>query len=684
MKKYVLTALMALLLALACAAPAEDEAEGWVACMDGRNLVIADAREGLKRADGTILLGIGETLAISAPPEKNPMFSSGNEDVLTVDAQGVATAHKRGVASLRVYLDGLAAVTLKIEVKHAPSSVKLVVKRLTVEMGSEKILKPQFPSGSAARVTWTSSDESIASVSEDGIITPNGVGACTVTATAFNGKYAECAITVRMPDPARVKLNDYKVTLYEGETYALKVTLEGGYQEIYTCSSSDETVVSTDLFGCLTAVSEGTAIVRVEASEGGYTNCVVNVKPGASDVRLKTDAVTLYEGGRAKIEAETVGGSGKYTLTVADPAIAVVSDKNELTALRAGLTYFRAEAPSGAFAEGQLVVEPLPGELSLRAESSVVAVQETLPLTFSGGSLPVTFSSSDPKIASVDENGVVTGKKPGVVTVTARSGGLTASIEAEVARVAKEIRFDQTEVIICAGDKRQLHAAPIGGAGKPSYSSNAPEIVLADPDTGVVTALWEGTARITARLSNGARATCEVKCVGAPTSAAIETAPPVIGNGDSIPLSCRLNDGLTATLFWSSDNPRVATVDENGVARSTGENGVARVFARTYNGVEASVLVNVTDAPSEIRTSAMPLQPGGSFDEYLCLKAGESASLRLWGGECTHISADYQSSQPNVAEVQANGRVTAKSAGTTRVTVTAYNGLVLNVLVEVE
>ena len=685
MRKHFLTALMALLLTLACAALSEDASVGgWVACMDGRNLVIADAREGLKPVEGAILLGIGETLSISAPPEKNPLFFSGNEDVLTVDAEGVVTAHKRGTASLRVYLDGLAATTLRVDVKHAPTSVKLAYKKLTVNMGSEKILKPQFPSGSAARVTWTSSDESIATVSDDGVITPNGLGTCTVTATAFNGKSAACEISVRMPEPAKVKLNDYKITLYVGETYALRVTLEGGYQEIYTCSSSDESVVSTDLFGNLTAVSEGSAIVRAEASEGGYTNCVVNVKPGASEVRLQTDAISLYEGGRTKVEAETVGGSGKYTLSVDDPTVAIVSEDNELIALRAGLTYFRAEAPSGAFAEGQLIVEPLSNALTLNAASSVVAVKETLPLTFSGGSLPVTFSSSDSKTASVDENGVVTGKKTGVVTVTARSGGLTASFEVTVARVAKEIRFAQNEITVCVGDKRPLRATPINGAGTPAYSSGAPEIAYIDPDTGVVTALWEGKAQIIARLSSGARATCTVNCVAAPTSAVIENEPPVIGSGDSVPLSCRLNDNLTATLFWSSDNPRVATVNENGVAISTGEIGIARVFARTYNGVEASLLVHVTDAPDEIRTSAMPLNPGGSFDEYLRLKAGESANLAPRGGDCTHISAHYQSSQPNVAEVDETGRVTAKATGTTRVTVAAYNGLVLNVLVEVE
>lgn len=686
MKKRLFAALLSLLLILAFAALSEDDnAGGWVACMDGRNLVIADAREGLKPVEGAILLGIGETLEISAPDENNPMFASGNEEALSVDAEGNVTALKRGIATLRVYLDGLAAADLKFEVKHAPASVKLASKKETVLMGRGKQLKAQFPSGSAARVQWTSSDETVASVSDDGVVTPNGVGTCTVTATAFNGLSAECAVTVRMPDPAKVKLSDYKTELYVGETFSLNVTLEGGYMETYACSSSDESVVYTDGEGNLTALSEGMAIVRVQASEGNYTNCVVNVKPGTTDVRLKTDAVTLYEGGRAKIEAETEGGSGKYVLFVADETVAKVdSETNEIIALRAGLTYFRAEAPSGAFAEGQLVVESAPEAFSLTADTNLVAVKDTLPLIIEGGSLPVSFTSSDRKIASVDENGVVTGKKIGKATVTAVSGGLTASFDLEVAKTAKEIRFIQKEVTVCCGDQGRVSVTLIGGAGRPAYSSGAPDTVRVDPETGVVTALREGKAQITARLSSGARATCTVYSVSAPESVAFEGEAPVIGIGDSVPFVLRLNDGLTATVSWSSDNPRVATVNENGVAFSAGEVGETLIRAKTYNGIEETVLLRVTDAPTEIHTDAAALMPGGSFDEYMRLKTGESASLAPRSGELTCISASFESSQPNVAEVDGGGNVTAKSEGTTRVTVTAYNGLILNVLIEVE
>lgn len=172
--------------------------------------------------------------------------------------------------------------------------MRLGAKSGKLALGQTYQLKPKI-SGTGG-VTWTSSDEDVAVVDRDGVISAVSVGKCVITCTTYNGKTAECSVTVVMPAPAKVELNAYKTQVYDGETFLLEATLNGGYRETVSFTSSDGNVARVDESGVVTAVKPGTAVIRAQASGGNYTNCVVEVLPGSTSI--ETDgAITLYAGG---------------------------------------------------------------------------------------------------------------------------------------------------------------------------------------------------------------------------------------------------------------------------------------------------------------------------------------------------------------------------------------------------
>jgi uncharacterized protein YjdB len=117
-------------------------------------------------------------------------------------------------------------------------------------------------------ITWSSSDETVATVDENGKVTAVSVGTATITATASdNGKqtYATCTVTVETA--VTISLGDSELSIKAGEKYTL--TADVSKDVAITWSSSDETVVTVDENGKLTAVGAGEATITATVTENG-------------------------------------------------------------------------------------------------------------------------------------------------------------------------------------------------------------------------------------------------------------------------------------------------------------------------------------------------------------------------------------------------------------------------------
>ena len=144
-----------------------------------------------------------------------------------------------------------------------------------------------LPTGVDASILWTSSDESVVSVTGTGEITAHKAGSADVTATAKAdiSKTAVCKVTV-VPEgegiPATsITLSAQVLNLGVGETKLLSVTVspDNAVMPELTWSSNNDTVVKVDN-GNIIGIREGSAMVTVSTVTGGLTDsCQVTVSP---------------------------------------------------------------------------------------------------------------------------------------------------------------------------------------------------------------------------------------------------------------------------------------------------------------------------------------------------------------------------------------------------------------------
>ena len=225
-----------------------------------------------------------------APPYT---FEVSDEEVLELStddggATGTVTARLAGDATLTVTDDAGAEATLEVHVVAAqvtvsPESLELLVGETAWVSAS---------GGSGGALTWSSSDESIATVSATvsatGLVTAVFAGEATLTAADTNGRAGAVSVTVTNP-ALHVAPDDASVA----STYQLQLSAWGGVPP-YTWASSDEDVAWVDAAGLLDGRQPGEATVTVTDSVGQTATVSVTVEPrpggggcqGSEDTRL--------------------------------------------------------------------------------------------------------------------------------------------------------------------------------------------------------------------------------------------------------------------------------------------------------------------------------------------------------------------------------------------------------------
>ena len=250
----------------------------------------------------TLLTGASETLSVTVLPEnatfKNVTWTSTDESIATVDANGKVTAVAPGTATIIAYsADGGITATCVVSSIKLAESVTLDKTAVEMFVGDEPItltatILPETTTDKT--VSWTSSKTTVATVDEEGRVTAVANGTATITATAKDGsgKSATCSVTVKTHVES-VSLNKTKLTLYEGRTATLiaTVTPSTATDKSVVWSSSDATVASVDQDGKVTGVKVGTAVITATTVDGAKTaTCEVTVietaKPQAVDLGL--------------------------------------------------------------------------------------------------------------------------------------------------------------------------------------------------------------------------------------------------------------------------------------------------------------------------------------------------------------------------------------------------------------
>ncbi len=159
----------------------------------------------------------------------------------------------------------------------------------------------------------------------------------------------------------------------------------------------------------------------------------------------------------------------------------------------------------------------------------------------------VTFSSDDAKIASVDENGVVTALSVGTTVVTATvkdsaSAPVKLQCKITVGPRAIYVRLSREEVDMVVGQRALMYylVYPLNTVELPKFSSSAPEVASVSAG-GIVTAKAEGTAYIFAQIDSGQYSACCITVTAEGDTAAEDTFEPDIDFADFL---IKLNEGV--------------------------------------------------------------------------------------------------------------------------------------------
>ena len=148
-----------------------------------------------------------------------------------------------------------------------------------------------------------------------------------------------------------------------------------------------------------------------------------------------------------------------------------------------------------------------------------------------------------------------------------------------------------------------------------------------------------------------------------------------IGVGEKLNLKVMKTPAQAKTTYtWSSSAPKVVYVSQTGKIKAR-KKGKATITVKSANGKQAACKITVKKAPKKI-----------SFKQKsLTLKKGKKATLKvkLPAGTASR-KLTFSSSKSSVAAVSAQGKVTAKKAGTARITVKTYNGKKARITVKVK
>ncbi|SFB18592.1 Ig-like domain (group 2) [Acetitomaculum ruminis DSM 5522] len=198
--------------------------------------------------------------------EKGVIYTSSNEKIATVDANGLVKAVKVGTAVITVTtIDGNKAAEFKVTVKAA--SIKLNAKKVTLytKTLTKKKLKASVR-GLSKKVKWKSSNSKVAKVDSNGVIKALKAGKTTITAIC-NGKKASCVVNVLAPV---LKVNKKSATIKKGKTLTLKTTVTPSATIKWV--STNKKVATVNSKGVVKGIRSGKAIIKITAN--GITKTV--------------------------------------------------------------------------------------------------------------------------------------------------------------------------------------------------------------------------------------------------------------------------------------------------------------------------------------------------------------------------------------------------------------------------
>lgn len=512
---------------------------------------------------------------------------------------------------------------------------------------------------SGASISWSSSDEAVATVDGTGTVTAEGNGEATITASA-GGENGSATVTVDQ-EVSQLGLEPTSVSLVAGDTAQFSAEPADANGNAVanadlSWSSTDTTVVTVDGSGAAVARSEGEASV-VAASQGVEDTASVSVRAEAASVTVTPDSAELtalgatqqYEATATDADGDTISGVS-FTWSSSDTATATVDDSGLATAEASGTATITAELDD-ATGSATLVVDQQASSVTVSPDTGSVAVDDTTRFDAAaedanGNALPApdfAWSSTDTSVATVDSTGLVTGESDGSAMIVAETEGVADSSVVNVTRTVASVTVTPDSAGVTALDATTDYAAAafdsdgdaISGV---SFTWSSSDTTVATVDgSGVATARGNGDATITAAtdgVSGSATFTVdqEVSAVTVTPDSASVTVDDTT-RYDAEASDSNGNAVADADVAWSTTDTSVATVDSVGLVTGQSE-GSAQVVAESSGEADSAQVVVEAQAAGSISRVSGDGQNGmttRSFADPLVVEVTDGAGNPLSG-----------------------------------------------------
>lgn len=364
-----------------------------------------------------------------------------------------------------------------------------------------------------------------------------------------------------------------------------------------------------ELSGCVVHVPQGSKSNYEKAEYWKYATIIEEIP--VKGVSIGKPEECVYVGDRFKPDVAIVPENAlnrNYTLKSLDERVAALDDDGFVVLKSCGKARIQATTEDGGYTD-VCEFDVYEHTVGIRFETEQAMVRKGGRLTLAAVAQPegktdgrLVWSSSDGSVASVDEEGVVSGKSKGeaVITVTAVDGGYTAECRVRVYQPVTELRMDNRSVTVDTGDDIQLTATilPYDADNKSIvWSSDNPDVADVN-GKGVVTGVKAGQTVIRATSEDEGISDFCVVTVNQPVTGVSlsksELSFSKIGDAEQLVASVQPADATNKELNWSSSDESVAIVS-NGRVLCSGY-GSAIVYVTTVDGgYMASCVVKADD-----------------------------------------------------------------------------------------
>ena len=233
---------------------------------------------------------VGENFQLSASylpsdaTDKLILWSSSDNEVISITKEGKAHCHKYGKATITASTSyGKLSEKVDIYVYEPTTGVEISKEEIIMNVGDTTNLQCNvLPLGTSdGRVLWSSSDDNVAVIDNDGNIFAKNPGTCSLTCTSVSKGYkAVCKLVVNQPVES-VQLSDSLIVCNElASIFELKATIypENATNKEVKWESSNEAVCKV-IGGTVITIGWGTSIISAITIDGGHiATCVVIVK----------------------------------------------------------------------------------------------------------------------------------------------------------------------------------------------------------------------------------------------------------------------------------------------------------------------------------------------------------------------------------------------------------------------